>query len=56
MGNRFGLQRVISVVKYITERGLAFRYDGMLDRLESFSKKLSKLFLSKYWKKKMQWF
>jgi len=42
------MQRLVSVVKFIAERGLALGMMKTLDRPESFSKKFSKLFSSKY--------
>jgi len=40
--NRFCLQRLVSVIKFIAERGLAFREDETLDRAGSFFKKFFK--------------
>jgi len=51
IGNRLCLQRLVSVVKFSAERGLAFRGDENDGSPESFSKNCSKLFSSKYLKK-----
>jgi len=48
IGNRLCLQRLVSVVKCIAERGLAFRDDEKVVSPRIFSKKFSQLFSSKY--------
>jgi len=55
IGNRLCLQRLVSVVKFFSERGLEFRDDKKLDRPERISKKFSKLF-GNINKKKMRCF
>jgi len=45
------VQRLVSVVKCIAERGLAFSGDEYVGSPESFSKKFSKAFSNKYLKK-----
>jgi len=46
--NRLCLQRLVSVAKFIAERGLAFRDDENVGLSRKFSKKFSKHFSSKY--------
>jgi len=53
IGNRFCLQRLVSVAKFISERGLAFRDDENVGSSSVFAKKFSKLFSSKIKKKKV---
>jgi len=47
IGNRFCLQRLVSVVKFISERGLVFRDDEDVGSSRDFSKRFSKLFSRK---------
>jgi len=51
IGNRFCLQRLVSVVKFSAEQGLALRGDENVESPESLSKKFYKTFFKQILKK-----
>jgi len=52
IGNRLGLQRSVSVVKFVSERGLAFRGDENVGLPRKFFQKIFKTFLKQIFKKR----